>query len=726
MPDRARIQLGAVASGAFLLVLFVCAPVVAQTPAEADCRESIAKATTGYLVSVLKAHERCHKKRSKGRLAPSIDCNDLAQADPAGRLANKRHTAIARILAGCEGAQSLLPEYARCPSPAADADDGGATDGIDDLDELGACMVGLAEGLGARAAREVLGAPAAALSKNVAKCQKTLGARFRKLVATYAKVRIACQHERDAGGLGLEYGCDGADGNGRIARVAEKLRKAVGKRCALSDPAPLSLGNEAIAAIGACGDTVAQLQSCLTGAVGDRFGSGAVAMAYGLPADCRAGAVIRVVNAGFGEQITQTSLSAGWNGLAHGIDFTDGFGELLALACDEDCASCAIGFNPGKGRPGLGNCRCAADASIACDTINGPDTDDCGLVNNQCLCYFGPPLGVNAAGVPACVPIRITKDYDGTVDVGSGDWQNPLQVAAVIHLGEELLQPCPACEGDIKANDGVRDGTCVGGARNALPCDANGIHPTFGGVSIDCQPVALKNISGEGLVLNFELLSTNQEMPFLLPCDDPPGGNCPCRVCSQDSTLGCRGDFECPEGTGTCTGGGGAGVEPTNCDDRVCNSDGQCASGPNNTFCDGVTHPNGRGAIACNTDADCAAFGAGRCTLVERLRCYPDPITVGGGPGIFGADLGGLACIGLTTSPAINVASGLPGAVRVALNVDLDVRCASDESVSWQPPAGANCPQGGSQACGDSFPLCGGTCPAGQTCTNTGLACACE
>src|SRR6185436_4736135 len=139
--------------------------------------------------------------------------------------------------------------------------------------------------------------------------------------------------------------------------------------------------------------------------------------------------------------------------------------------------------------------RCILDSSTPCDTINGPDVDDCGIIPGQniCQCYFGPPLAVNTAGVPACVPISIPTNYSGTADLGTGDWDNIQTVAAVIHLGEELLEPCPTCDGDITPNDGVRDGTCANGVRSGLACDANGDHPTFSAVSIDCLPLSLKN-----------------------------------------------------------------------------------------------------------------------------------------------------------------------------------------------------------------------------------------
>jgi hypothetical protein len=577
-----------------------------------------------------------------------------------------------------------------------------------------------------RGAPELIGSPEAGLAANLAGCQKALGKGMSRLLGAYTKERARCQEQRDSQGLGMDFGCDGADPNGKIAAARQKVSADVAKRCTIPDPFLPSAGNEALDKLQACGDTLAQLQACTTQTIGDRLGSGVIAMAYGLPADCTAGSVVRSLIAGYGKELTGTNLSAGWNGIGHNLDFFDGFSELVNVDCDEDCANCAVSFNPAKDVPGLSNCRCALDASQKCDTINGPDTDDCGLIpgQNLCTCYFGPPLAVNTAGIPACVPISIPEDYSGTADLGTGDWSNAQTVAAVIHLGEELLEPCPTCENDITPNDGIADGTCQNGVRSGLACDANGDHPTFGNTSVDCLPIAIKNISGSGLVLNFELISADQEMVAALPCDNA-AETCPCRVCTGDTTIGCRDNTECPVGTGTCTGGGGAGVQPNDCENHACGDDFLCATGPDNLYCDGITHPSGRGAISCQTGADCALYGAGQCTLEERLRCYPDPLPVSGTPGIFSEELGGLACIGLTTSPAINVASGLPGAVRVVVDFDMDARCATDPTVSWLAPAGTNCPPPSGQPCSATFPTCGGECPGAQVCTPGIGTCSC-
>jgi hypothetical protein len=211
---------------------------------------------------------------------------------------------------------------------------------------------------------------------------------------------------------------------------------------------------------------------------------------------------------------------------------------------------------------------------------------------------------------------------------------------------------------------------------------------------------------------------------------------CPCRVCAGDTTFGCRDDAECPAGIGPCTGGGGAGVQPNQCADLNCSPEGECPNGPIDTFCDGALHPNGEGYLTCSNDLDCSLDGQGACTISQPRRCYPNPITVSGSPGVFGADVGGLACIGLTTSAVINIASGLPGAFKIELDFDSEPACASDPSLPWYPPAGANCTATASTTTTTLFPplpcvagippACGGTCPPGEVCASNGLTCACQ
>ncbi len=738
MPLFTRPRRFSIALTALLVVGFFGA-ASAQTNEEIECREGISKAVQRYSKSASKTVGKCHKSRSKGKVALSTNCNDVVIADSNGRLVRERTRLRDAVTTGdnqCASAPGVLASYARCPSPKQAIDDGGASDGIDDLVELADCLIGLVESGVGHAASEVYGLPVETLDSDARKCQKAVGKRFEKTMLTVMAERARCQQDRDEAGEGLGYGCGGQDANGRIASAVTKAQTSVVAACDVNDDSATIM--EEINRLGACADTQETLAECAIGNVAVATGSGLVSIAYDLPADCRAGGMLRVINASFGSQITESDFSAGWAGVAHEIDLTDRFRDRLTLDCDADCANCAIALDTDTTRPDT-FCRCDSDPTISCDVINGADQDDCTGLSNTCSCYFGPPAGVAASGTPACVLVKTTAPQSGSIDLGTGIWSNDVEVAAVIYLGASLAGPCPTCAGDPVPNDGVRAGTCGGGDRDGQPCDENAAQPTFGPASYDCLPNALANISGGGLPLDLTLTTSSSSLLFALPCDSA-GVNCPCRVCSGDTAIGCSSDARCAEfGAGTCTGTGGAGNEANACTDGVCNADGECSAGPIDKYCDGTTYADGSGYITCLTDADCAIQGHGACQISERRKCYTDPITVSWRPGVFGAKIGAISCIGVTTSAAINLASGLPGAVRLGLDTDLQATC-DGLNRAWEPPSGSNCIVDGGAIttttsttlltefdCGTLLPpLCAtGTCPGGQTCGISGLTCAC-
>jgi hypothetical protein len=728
-----------------LVALFVCfvaanaftGEASAQSSEEIACRDAVADSVRRYSRATLRVVGKCHKLRSRGKLPLTTDCNHVASGDPTDRLARDRDR-LRDAVGSCSDAPGVLASYARCPSPAQTTDDGGTSDGIDDLTELGECLIGLVDGVVEQGSREAYGLPADVLASGARKCQKTLGKRFEKTLLTVMVERARCQRDRDEAGQGLDYGCGGQDPSGRIESAVTKARNSVAAGCNVNDDGA-DMFTE-VNRLGSCGDTATQLQDCAISGAAVAAGSGLVSIAYDLPADCRAGGMLRVINAAYGSQITESDFSAGWAGVAHEIDLTDRFRDRLFLDCDADCANCGINLDVDKTRADS-FCRCDSDPTVSCDVINGADPDDCTGTSNVCSCFFGPPAGVAASGTPACVLVKTTAPQTGTIDLGTGQLSNDVEVAALIYLGSSTQQPCPICAGDTVPNDGVRAGTCGGGNRDGDPCDENAVQPTFGPASYDCLPNALTNISGGGLPLDLTLTTADSSLPFALPCDTA-GESCPCRVCSGDSAIGCSSDARCEEfGAGACTASGGAGNQANACNDGVCNADGECGAGPVDKYCDGTTYADGSGYITCLSDLDCSFGGHGACQISERRKCYTDPITVDGRPGVFGAKLGAISCIGVTTSAAINLASGLPGAVRLGLDVDLTPTCGNLPNRAWDPPSGSNCivestPTTttttttllGSFDC-DTFvpPLCGqGTCSGGGTCTASGLACMCS
>jgi hypothetical protein len=167
-------------------------------------------------------------------------------------------------------------------------------------------------------------------------------------------------------------------------------------------------------------------------------------------------------------------------------------------------------------------------------------------------------------------------------------------------------------------------------------------------------------------------------------------------MCSSSNTTGCRTNADCT-GLGNCIVD--AIEAPNNCDDGVCNSvgggEGECNTGPDDAFCDGITRPNGDGFIGCNSNADCDAGNigivGGNCTLSERRECFLNPITA---TGVMNANtpLGvAVFCIGKTSNSGINTVAGLPGPGRVINQASARTFCASNQAVQYTPGAGG-CP----------------------------------
>jgi hypothetical protein len=335
-----------------------------------------------------------------------------------------------------------------------------------------------------------------------------------------------------------------------------------------------------------------------------------------------------------------------------------------------------------------------------------------------------------------CVVNEILEDYHGTMNLRTGEAAFGTRLASLVHLGINQTQPCPTCDGDPVPNDGVAGGSCNGGLGSGS-CDTNGIHPTFGPTSYDCAPSPLLNVSGGGLQLALEFATGTSTLNYNLPCD-PPFGDCACRVCSGNSSVGCNSNADCVAvGAGDCTAGGGAGVQPNACSDGVCNASGLCPAGPTDKFCNGITHSDGSGFITCTTDVDCAALSAGACTLTQQRRCFPDPIVVQGSPDPINPVRSTAFCIPPTTSIAVDSTGGLPGPGTFELESINDIRCKSNPAMPYDFPSGESCQSTSSTTsttlvppvpC-DSLapPLCaaGNDCPVGQGCVTDGSACGC-
>jgi cysteine-rich repeat protein len=449
--------------------------------------------------------------------------------------------------------------------------------------------------------------------------------------------------------------------------------------------------------------------------------------------DCTPGSTC---DTGLGRCLTATSLDTGWTGISHDADINDIVLTKGNLLCEgpnsPGCGQCTVtGLNP---EPDY--CRCANNNRTICDQPFVVDTDDCGA-GVICDCYFGAPLPLSAGNTPACVANRFFNNISGTANVDTGAGAITANLRARVFLGEALHEPCPVCGGTCTAglpgttgcsqdidcdtsagagdgicgnydptpNDGNRGGKCFLGANNGLSCDGNAPNTTFnapGGSnsfhSLDCFPTPGKNVSGSGLAISLTQTTGSVSLPSALPCTAGGVLSCPCGMCSGSNTQGCRNNADCT-GVGNCVTAGDSSPQPNGCNGGGCTDvgggEGECTTGPDDAYCDGLTRANGEGFLACISiaDWDVGAIGlpGGLCTITKRRECFLNPITA---TGVMNATtpLGVAAfCIGKTSNGGINDTAGLPGPGRVINQANAHTFCASNQAVEYTPGVGG-CP----------------------------------
>ena len=270
---------------------------------------------------------------------------------------------------------------------------------------------------------------------------------------------------------------------------------------------------------------------------------------------------------------TTTRLELGWTGSAHNADLQDNYFISVDVTCPNSgppCGSCTIDGISAAGSQYNSFLRCRNDVSVECDELFANDVDDCG--GDFCTYVLGPPLPVSAGNNPVCSINRLKTDITGTSNPDTGEGELNLSLSTLVNLGVNgLTQPCALCVNDTTPLDGVRTGTCAGGARDGLTCDIQGYSASFAppntcaagtalgnacddnadcpgsvcaltnGVSLDCPPATLANISGAGLNIELELTTGATSLPFANACDSPLGFlDCACGVCSGDGSLPCR------------------------------------------------------------------------------------------------------------------------------------------------------------------------------------------
>lgn len=704
-------KLGMVAAAALLLVVgFSTTSQAAYDSAELKCRSTIAKTFSKAISTGQKTVAGCHKGRDKA--GGTADCNilDLANADTKGKFDKAKTKLTDGVAKACTGAgidNDVLDEYTSCPEPC--GTDLALPNPLSSYADLGtclACVAGeIAQDFGAASQGLPGGVP---LSSDDSKCHGAIGKFYGKYVSTILKDRTKCQNteEKKNGAMDLaSTGCATSDLKSKIAKALTKAEGGLDKLC----PAATLANLDSCPAV-----SLGDLKTCLE-TEGDSAGDDGVTYAYEMPATTCPVAIDSLIRGSVTNSggTTKTELELGWTGLAHTADLPDNYFISVDVTCpnsEPPCGVCTIDGVSTSGPQYASFTRCANDFTAPCDEPFGPDLDDCG--GNQCDYILGPPLPVSSGNNPVCSINRLIADFTGTSEPDAGEGEINITLRTRVYLGGNgLTQPCALCINDATPQDGVKNGTCVGGAADGLSCDIQGFSPSFApegtcaagpalgnacttdvdcpgsvcaltnGVSLDCPPAVLANISGDGLFIPLELTTGATSLSFDNSCDSPLGAlDCACGQCSLDNSLPCRNDSECAlAGAGTCTAVGSGELRvPNGCSNLICdpagNDKGICTAGPTDTFCDGVLDANGLGFIGCSTNADCDVVSVvcggdcGTCTNTRQRPCFLDPIVDIGEPDTENPVLVSTFCLSPTNNNSVNSVSGTPGPVRVIVD----------------------------------------------------------
>jgi len=316
-----------------------------------------------------------------------------------------------------------------------------------------------------------------------------------------------------------------------------------------------------------------------------------------------------------------SDLDAGWNGAGHNASITEGASIFIEVVrrCGGDGAVCRLDADCTGATCDL-TCDCDSTTDTVCD-VAGPvgvsrclvatnktcvtNSDCTGSDGSQCVKFFGPPLPLSAEGTPTCITSYFQEDISGTANTATGEGEASAFLRSRVHLGISQENPCPSC-GTLAQNPTVGDTfTCQGGPQNGQSCTVDAVSPDFGGTSAACPPASNTNVSGVGLAVKFNSISTGtQTVDAVLPCGGslaslhPSSGNA---FCLDDTNAACSTNADCLRCTGdpttACT---------TNAD---CTGNGTCASAPEQPvscgvycqcgFCDG--NPD----APCFSDAEC-------------------------------------------------------------------------------------------------------------------------
>ncbi|MCA9601864.1 MAG: hypothetical protein R3A78_09275 [Polyangiales bacterium] len=360
---------------------------------------------------------------------------------------------------------------------------------------------------------------------------------------------------------------------------------------------------------------------------------------------------------------TGSRWDVGWTGFGHGLDFPAGAEFALAIErCDPDCQTCDL-VGPILNEWGSNNRRCTTDTSVTCSSASDCPKGGTGTLPPACAYLAGPPFSF---GDNTCVLIEFAPRQDdappirGKIDLKTG----ALSVDVNVSVRQSLTGACARCEpvGTEDPSDGGTDAgpatdggggesVCSGGLRGGQACE---VHGYLGekAYSYDCPPADLPTSHTDidvGRVSSVgELWSLDASRPNCSRVGNT-ADRCWCGLCDSLPLRGCTSDRDCGGANGKCGKGPegltGPPTAPNGCSGRC--DDGECEDEHGNP---------------------------------EDLSCFPGtPGSVMRAPGVssrlgedrYEATLGGLTCVPPTANSLLDTVFGLPGPVRMQLNVTL-------------------------------------------------------
>jgi len=405
--------------------------------------------------------------------------------------------------------------------------------------------------------------------------------------------------------------------------------------------------------------------------------------------------------------IEPSDYDLGWDGLAQNFVMPSQATFSAQLNCTNTlrpCGTCPFTgpiANAGVDQGTINNHRCINDPSQRC-TVDA----DCAAVGGACAFFWGAPLPMDVGGVPFCGMHYFNAtvgSLSGTVNIETGATASTLSLTETLSQGIAIDMPCPLCQDDNGMNDGLRNGLCVGGARNNQPCDGNAVPPNYAGItSLDCPPTAATD------VFPFQIARTAGVVTDALTTANPScraagfgASKCFCDTCNNGANQTCMINADCPDPAGPigpicggkrCLGGSNSGAacttntecpggacsttgttEPNSCDDGTCtattNGEGECSAGPFDQYC------LKEAWRTCLVDTDCPAVGD-TCTNGQFRPCYTDNGVVGGSVSAVGAQgtvsndvttptMASLFCAPPSNAAFVNSTFGLPGLSRM-------------------------------------------------------------